>query len=700
MPSYEERFPASDRKVLRRLDEMAVRQISLGIVATLLSFVAIVWIGDLWRNWPKLTVVVGGAVVLTTTLQALLILFFDNLYPRGPRLWRQRFAVLLVVRAAIWSAFVVALLLTGRGTELAMLSMFLPLTLGAALAATWLTDNWTVRFYVTVSLVPPMIALLVNHQPAALLMAVFLGGSVYALVRVSEQQRHLFWRSLARREADVVVAPLSGNEPARVLVRAVEEMRRPVAVISDALALADTSVQPELQLNARRAALQLVDRLEVMDDTARLLRGERMPVPEAGTLRRRCEEIADDIGIVAADAGILCTTRYAPDLPERLRLDYELHFRALRALSSWALEQMPPGSELLLTFQVVAGQKEDRLRCAIDVHTLYLPDSLRSGLDRAAQGNLIGDSDVPLPLAIACEMGRLQGGGLSLLGQASAIALALDARLDVVEQAERDNVLRAPLRGRQLLLVGGTDALAASLTVELGALDMSLLRCGIADDAVSAAQAGDALLTLVDGRDLAEAARVLRAFRDAKSMRRVAVLAAGGEAPAWPDVALRAPDWLRLPLGRRRLRPALARAAGLDDAAAAVAQLPALLRVLVVEDNTVNQMVARGMLEKLACEVEVVADGAAAVDRVLRGGIDLILMDGEMPGMDGSEATRRIRARETTQGLPRLPIVAMTAHTGETEVAGFLAAGMDDCISKPVSLANLAARIERFRQRR
>lgn len=701
MPRPEERFPATDRKVLRRLDEAAVRQIGLGIVASLLSFVAIVWIGDLWRHWPKLTVVFGGAVLFTTALQAVLILFFDTLYPRGPRRWRRQFATLLVMRAMIWSAFVVALLeVSGSDDTLPLLALFLSLTLGAALAATWLTDAWTVRIYLLISLVPPMIRLLMELRADAALVAAFLAGSLYALLRVTEQQRHLFWRALARREPEAVVAPPAGGVHARLLVRAAEEMRRPVALVSDTLALDDAATRPELRLTAQRAALQLVDRLETMDDAARLLRGERMPVPEAGTLRRRLEELADDIGIVAADAGILCTTQYDPELPERLRLDYDLYFRGLRAVASWALEQMPPGSELVLRFQLAPGQHEDRLRCAVDVRTLYLPTSLRNGLDRAGQGSVIADPDVPLPLAVACEIGLLLGGGLSLAGQAPDVSLALEARLEVVEQVERDSPLRVPLRGRSLLLAGGTEALAASLQAELKLLDMTLVRCPLTDDLVAVANANDALLVLVDARDIAAAVPAVRAFREAKSSRRVAVLAAGGEAPAWPDAGSRAPEWLRLPLGRRRLRTALARAAGLDDAATTAAPPVAPLRVLVVEDNPVNQMVARGMLEKLACDVEVVADGGAAVDRVQRGGIDLVLMDGEMPGMDGSEATRQIRAREATQGSPRLPIVAMTVHTGEQETAGFLAAGMDDIISKPVSLASLASRIDRFRLRR
>lgn len=701
MSRPEERFPATDRKVLRRLDETAIRQVSLGIAATLLSFVAIVWIGELWRSWPRVTVLFGGLLLAVGALQAVLIGFFENLYPRGPQRWRRRFSAGLLLRAVAWSAFLVFLLHIEEGGGLFYLAMFLPLALGSALAATWLADIWTVRLYLALSLLPPMISLLLDFSPESWLMAVFIGVFLYALVRTSENHYRLFWRALSRSDAAPVPLPVAGSVHARLLVRAAEEMRRPVATVSDALALEDDTDRAALQLAARRAAQQLVYRLEVMEDAAKFLRGERQPAVMAGGLRRRCEEAADDIGIVAADTGIRCTTRYDAELPERLRTDYELLFRGLRAVAVWALEQMPPGSELVLGFQLAAGQHEDRLRCAVDVRSLYLPESLRSGLDRTAQGSGIVDPDVPLPLAVAGEIARLLGGRLTLIGDTAAPVIALEVKLEVVDQAEQDNTLRSPLRGRNLLLVGGTEPLASSLDTELHALDMNLVRCDPEGDVMAAIGHHEPLLVVLDGFEPEKLVPVLKALRDGRNTRRVAILHGGAEQPELLEPVLRPPpEWLRMPVGRRRLRRLLTRVAGIAEEKTPDGGTLVPLRVLVVEDNHVNQMVARGMLEKLGCDVEVLPDGAVAVQRLERGGIDLVLMDGEMPGMDGSEATRRIRAREAEKNLPRLPIVAMTAHTGDAEIAGFLAAGMDDCIAKPVSLASLASRIDRFRQRR
>ncbi len=110
--------------------------------------------------------------------------------------------------------------------------------------------------------------------------------------------------------------------------------------------------------------------------------------------------------------------------------------------------------------------------------------------------------------------------------------------------------------------------------------------------------------------------------------------------------------------------------------------------VLLAEDNRINQLVATRLLEQLGCRVEVVADGADALARVQRTAYDAIFMDGQMPGMDGYEATRRIRR---IPGLERLPIVAMTASAMVGDREACLAAGMTDYLAKPIDPAKLRA---------
>ncbi len=116
-------------------------------------------------------------------------------------------------------------------------------------------------------------------------------------------------------------------------------------------------------------------------------------------------------------------------------------------------------------------------------------------------------------------------------------------------------------------------------------------------------------------------------------------------------------------------------------------------RVLVVEDDRVNQRVIALLLEKLGLEAVIVSDGAVAVDRAAEKTWDAILMDCQMPGMDGFEATRRIRSRLAGR---RLPIIALTANAMAADREACVSAGMDDFVPKPVRQEELRACLERW----
>jgi CheY-like chemotaxis protein len=118
------------------------------------------------------------------------------------------------------------------------------------------------------------------------------------------------------------------------------------------------------------------------------------------------------------------------------------------------------------------------------------------------------------------------------------------------------------------------------------------------------------------------------------------------------------------------------------------------VRVLLAEDNLVNQKVALVMLKKLGIEADVVATGIEALDALMGVAYDLVLMDCQMPQMDGYEATRRIRERE--RGSRRLPVVAMTANAMVGDRERCLEVGMDDHIPKPVRMDALHRALARW----
>ncbi len=118
------------------------------------------------------------------------------------------------------------------------------------------------------------------------------------------------------------------------------------------------------------------------------------------------------------------------------------------------------------------------------------------------------------------------------------------------------------------------------------------------------------------------------------------------------------------------------------------------LRILAAEDNRVNQLVLKTLLSQLGVELTVVENGVAAVHAWEQGDFDLVLMDVQMPEMDGPTATRAIRTLETETGRKRTPVVALTANVMADQIASYMAAGMDGFVAKPLQVASLFEAIQ------
>ncbi len=168
-----------------------------------------------------------------------------------------------------------------------------------------------------------------------------------------------------------------------------------------------------------------------------------------------------------------------------------------------------------------------------------------------------------------------------------------------------------------------------------------------------------------------------------------------------PQAAAAAPSSATIVVGANGNESAAAGAGGANrenvdpSAPAQPAEAGRLLRLLVVEDNVENQLVARLLLDWLGHTVEVVSDGAAALERLRERTFDAVLLDCHMPVLDGFDTARRIRAGEASGVPPTLPIIAVTANAMPEDRARCLAAGMNDYIAKPIDPAALTAALAR-----
>jgi len=315
-----------------------------------------------------------------------------------------------------------------------------------------------------------------------------------------------------------------------------------------------------------------------------------------------------------------------------------------------------------------------------------------------------------LGLAISSQLVQLMGGQLHVESQPGAgSTFSFTVELELPAGCGARPRLRPPaLAGKHALVVDDNASARRVLGAILAGWGMTVTEAASGPQALEAVRCAqragiahalyllDQQMPEMDGIELAGALRECGVAADCIVLVTPAANTRAGDLLARGLIA----GYASKPVLERDLIAALERAS--SDRREARGSAPAIgpsipetarARVLVVDDNLVNQRLAARMLEKLGCAVQVAQNGREAVDNWKRGSLDTIFMDVQMPEMDGFEATHLIREAEATAAgaLPRTPIVAMTAHALVDDRERCLSAGMDVYVSKPVTLASLAA---------
>jgi len=320
-------------------------------------------------------------------------------------------------------------------------------------------------------------------------------------------------------------------------------------------------------------------------------------------------------------------------------------------------------------------------------------EQFRRGRDEVSRGH----EGLGLGLALCREIATLLGGGLSVestLGVGSAFTFEIP-----VERADVSVASGGPLAGRSVLVVGLSEGMRRRIASHLASIGFvvetagdGFMALGLAErmayqhgtldlmvlDAALAGLSAEALMARL------QASRPLERLRIALVANGPLVAAAGGRADAVVPHPVEARDLDQVVadfFGDRSILQEV------DPCAPAAPRA----RILVVEDNRINQALFTDQLIRAGFSTFAASNGREAVEAVQRGGFDGILMDVQMPEVDGVEATRRIRAAED-EGR-RIPIIGMTAHTGSIMRKRCLDAGMDLVLHKPVDFAALPLRL-------
>ncbi len=326
-----------------------------------------------------------------------------------------------------------------------------------------------------------------------------------------------------------------------------------------------------------------------------------------------------------------------------------------------------------------------------------------------------------LGLAISRQLAELMGGSVGATSdEGVGSTFWFTGRFEVGDEAGESPVAPAVLAGLSALVVDDNATQREILSRQLEQWGLLVEAVASGPEAMSvlhaAAGAGrpvrlaviDEAMPVTDGFTLA---RLIKADEALASTRIVLLAEPGRRIVPGRTAAAGIATYLRKPVRHLELRDALVGLAGriaggsnpdlapVGRAARDDLTVPGT-RVLVAEDNQVNAKLAAAMLEKYGCLVDVAADGLEALEAMGRATYDLVLMDCQMPGLDGFETTRRLRAREDAANLPRTPVIAMTANAMAGDRERCLEAGMDDYIAKPVRPDDLQTAVGRHVTRR
>lgn len=530
------------------------------------------------------------------------------------------------------------------------------------------------------------------HGLKLLSYGVLLSGVLIDYVHTHRNQmRELAQRRRAETEARqfAEVAARADRAKSSFLAAMSHEIRTPMSgVLGMSKLLLDTKLdheQRQMTETVQSSAESLLSLINDILDISKVEAGQLELEEVEFDLREILDDVVGLLGHKAVERKLQLTVGLGPDVPALLAGDPGRLRQVLINLVGNALKFTQQGSVHVQVESIRHDEQSAELRFAVIDTGIGIPpgdeERLFESFAQAQLSTTRNFGGTGLGLTICRQLCTLMGGAIGVLpGQEQGSTFWFSVSV-LRQQGQLRPRRLAPAEARQgkLLICGVDGRTAETLAEQLAELGCSARKVASPEE-LAAGESGPDLVILGERADaapwraLTPAPALLRLSVDPRAQRQPGV----GGIVQLPLRCNRLCDSLQALLGEPEARPVLP---------AARPQLP-LARVLVVEDNRVNRQVIEMMLQRLGIRPDMAVDGKAGVERARSEAYDLILMDCQMPGMDGYQATAAIRAQETSGH--RTTIIALTANALSGDRERCLDAGMDDYLSKPVAPEALA----------